>query len=153
MVQNPSPSTCVQRSSGPVLEQAARGDCERSIRGDIQVATGCTVAVPLPRSSPLTHPPILPPEFIPPCRIPTLCYYCNYFWPSIVVFTAHYTNKRDLIPRPRITHNEIFRCRLQPDCFFDIIIIQQYSPKSRFILNSLNWEETFMYVCVCVLSY
>ncbi len=30
-----------------VLEQAARGNCERSIRGDIQAATECTVAVPL----------------------------------------------------------------------------------------------------------
>ncbi len=27
------------------------------------------MAVPLPRGSPLTRPPILPPEFVPPCRI------------------------------------------------------------------------------------
>ncbi len=40
------------------------------IRGDIQVSTGRTTAVPLPRSSPLTRPPILPPEYVPPCRIP-----------------------------------------------------------------------------------
>ncbi len=78
--------------SSPVLEQTAIGDCERFIREDIQVATGCTVAVPLPRSSPLTRPPILPPDFVPP-----LCYYCNYSWSSIEVFTAHLTNKRDLI--------------------------------------------------------
>ncbi len=68
--QNPLPSTCVQLSSGPALEQAARGDCERSICGDIQVATGCTVAASLARSSPLTRPPILPPKYVPPCRIP-----------------------------------------------------------------------------------
>ncbi len=47
------------------------------IRGDIQVAVGCTVAVPLPRSSPLTRPPIPAPELVPPCRIRPLCYYCN----------------------------------------------------------------------------
>ncbi len=72
--------TWVQRSSIPVLEQAARGDFERSIRGGIQVATGCTVAVPLLRSSPLTRLPILPPEFVPSGRIPPLCYYSNYTW-------------------------------------------------------------------------
>ncbi len=33
-----------------------RGDRDRFIREDIQVATGCTVAVPLPKSSPLTRP-------------------------------------------------------------------------------------------------
>ncbi len=54
---------------------------------DIQVATGCTVAVPLPRSSPLIRPPIIPPEFVPICRFPPLCYYCNYSWSSIVIFT------------------------------------------------------------------
>ncbi len=31
-----------------VLEQIARGDFERFIRGDIQAATGYTMAVPLP---------------------------------------------------------------------------------------------------------
>ncbi len=40
------------------------------IRGDIQISTGRTMAVPLPRSSPLTRPPLLPPEYVPPCRIP-----------------------------------------------------------------------------------
>ncbi len=49
-----------------VLEQPPIGDCERFIGGDIQVATERTVAVPLPRSSPLIHPPILPPELVPP---------------------------------------------------------------------------------------
>ncbi len=62
------------------LEQDARGDCERFIRGGIQVVTGCTVAVPLPRSSPLTRPTILPPELVPSCRIPPLGYNCNYSW-------------------------------------------------------------------------
>ncbi len=74
---------------GPVLEQVTGADCERAIRGDIQVATECTVAVPLPRSSPLTHPPIFHPEFVPPCRIPLLCYCGNYSWSTIVVFPAH----------------------------------------------------------------
>ncbi len=37
----------------------------------------------------LTRPPILPPEFVSPRRIPPVCYYCNYSWSSIVVFTAH----------------------------------------------------------------
>ncbi len=67
---DPSPQTFVQRSSSPVLEQAARGYCERYIRGDIQISTGRTMAVPLPRDSPLTLTPILPPEFVPPYRIP-----------------------------------------------------------------------------------
>ncbi len=65
------------------------GNCERFVRGDIQVSTGCTMAVPLPRSSSLTRSPILPPEFVPSCRIPPLCNYCNYSWSSIVVFTVH----------------------------------------------------------------
>ncbi len=39
-------------------------------RGDIQISTGRTMAVPLPRSSPLVRPPILPPEIVPACRIP-----------------------------------------------------------------------------------
>ncbi len=86
--KTPSPSTCVQRPSGPVLEQAARGYCGRYIHGDIQVATGCTVAVSLPRSSHLTLPPILLPEFVPPCRISSVCCCCNWSWSSIVVFTA-----------------------------------------------------------------
>ncbi len=43
-----------------MLEQAAGEDCERSIRGDIQFATECTVVVPLPRSSPLPRPPAHP---------------------------------------------------------------------------------------------
>ncbi len=51
-VLNPLPSTCVKRSSSPVLEQTARGDCERFIR--------CTMAVPLPTSSALTLPPFHP---------------------------------------------------------------------------------------------
>ncbi len=59
------------------LEQIASGDCERFGRGDIHVATECTVAVPLPKSPPLTRPPATPPELVPPCRIPPLCYYCN----------------------------------------------------------------------------
>ncbi len=62
--------TCVQRPSSPILEQAASGYCDRYIRGDIQISTGRTTAVPLPRSYPLTRPPILPPIFVPPCRIP-----------------------------------------------------------------------------------
>ncbi len=45
-----------RRSSDPVLKQTTRGDCERFIRGSIQAATGCMVAVPLPRSFPLTRP-------------------------------------------------------------------------------------------------
>ncbi len=49
-----------------VLEQPARGDYERFIRGDIQVATGDTMAVPLPRSPHLTRRPISPPELVPP---------------------------------------------------------------------------------------
>ncbi len=47
----------------------AIGSCDRYIRGDIQVSTGRTMAVPHPRNSPLTCPSILPPEFVPPCRI------------------------------------------------------------------------------------
>ncbi len=47
----------------------AIGSCDRYIRGDIQVSTGRTMAVPLSRSSPLTCPSILPPEFVPPSRI------------------------------------------------------------------------------------
>ncbi len=80
-----------------LLDQAAREDCERFIRVDIQVSTGYPVAVPLPRSSPLIRHPIFPPKFVPPCRIPPLCYYSNYAWSSIVDFTAHWTIKRDLI--------------------------------------------------------
>ncbi len=52
-----------------MLEQAARGYCDRYIRGDIQISTGRTMAVSLPTSSPLTRPPILPPIFVPPCHI------------------------------------------------------------------------------------
>ncbi len=51
------------------MEQVARGNCDRYIRGDIQISTGRTMAVPLPRSSPLIRPPILPPIFVPPCHI------------------------------------------------------------------------------------
>ncbi len=48
-----------------------RGYCDRYIRGGIQISTGRTMTVPLPRSSPLIRPQILPhPEFVPPCRIP-----------------------------------------------------------------------------------
>ncbi len=86
---NPSPPTCVQYLSSPVLEQTAREDCEHLIHGDIQVSTGCMIAVPLPRNSSLTRPPMLPPEFVPPCRIPPLRYYSNYSWSSEVFFTAH----------------------------------------------------------------
>ncbi len=43
--------------------------CDRYIRGDIQISTGRTMTVPLPRGSPLTLPPILPPIFVPPCHI------------------------------------------------------------------------------------
>ncbi len=56
-------------SFSPILEQAATGYCDRYIRGDIQISTGRTMAVPLPRSCPLTRPPILPPIFVPPCHI------------------------------------------------------------------------------------
>ncbi len=59
------------------LEQIAREDCECFIRGDIQVASGCTMAVPLPRNHPLTRPPISPPELVPPCRIPPFRYFRN----------------------------------------------------------------------------
>ncbi len=82
--------TCVQRSSGLVLEQAARGDCERSIHADIQVTTGRTVAVPLPKGSPLTCPPILPPELV--NRItshPYVITVIKLIKLSIVVFTDH----------------------------------------------------------------
>ncbi len=41
--------------------------------------------------------PDTPSQISSTCRIPPLCYYCNYSWSSIVVFTAHSTNKRDLI--------------------------------------------------------
>ncbi len=67
---DPSPPKYVQRSSSPALEQNARGNCDRYIHGDIQVSTGRTMAVPLPGSSPLARPLILPPEFVSPCRIP-----------------------------------------------------------------------------------
>ncbi len=72
----------------PHLEYAIQAHSPHSLSG---------LPVPLPRSSPLTHPPILPPEFVLPCRIPPLCYYCNYSWSSEVDLTAHLTNKRDLI--------------------------------------------------------
>ncbi len=51
--------------------------------------------------------PILPPKFGLPCRIPPLCYYCNYSWSPIIVFTAHYTNKRDLIWKECETHRSM----------------------------------------------
>ncbi len=54
-------------ANSPILEQADRGYCDRYIRGDIHISTGRTMAVPLPRSSPLTRLPILPPIFV---RIP-----------------------------------------------------------------------------------
>ncbi len=60
--------------SSPVLEQTNRGNCDRHIRGDIQVSAGRKMVVPLPRSSPVTRPQILRSEFFPPCRIPPLCY-------------------------------------------------------------------------------
>ncbi len=53
--------------------QTGLGDCFfrfHCIRGDIQISSECTMAVPLPRGSPLTRPPILPPKFGPSCRIP-----------------------------------------------------------------------------------
>ncbi len=56
--QQRSPPICVQRSSSPVLEQVARGYCDRYTRGGIKISTGRTTAVPLPRSSSLTRPPI-----------------------------------------------------------------------------------------------
>ncbi len=59
-----------QRLSSPVLKPAARGYCDCYIRGDTQISTGRKMAVSLPRSSPQTRPPILPPIFVPPCRIP-----------------------------------------------------------------------------------
>ncbi len=83
------PVAANMRSSSPLLEQIERGNCERFIRGDIQVSTGWTMALPLPRSSPLTRPPILPPEFVPPYLTPPLRYYCNYSWLALVAFTAH----------------------------------------------------------------
>ncbi len=55
--------------SSPILEQAARGYCDRYIRGDVQISTGRTMAVPLPRSSPLTRPPKPPPLKVPPGHI------------------------------------------------------------------------------------
>ncbi len=61
-----------QRSSLSVLEQTVRENCKRFVRGDIRVSTGRAMVVPLPRSSPLTRPPIIPPEFVPPCRIPPM---------------------------------------------------------------------------------
>ncbi len=66
----------------PVVEQIARGNCDLNIREDFCVSSCQTMAVPLPRSSPLTRPSTLPPEFVPPCRVPPLCYQCNYFWSS-----------------------------------------------------------------------
>ncbi len=59
---------CTHVEINPGVAKITRGDCERFIRGDIQVATGRTMAVPLPRSSPLTRPPISSQEFAPPCR-------------------------------------------------------------------------------------
>ncbi len=44
VVEDPSPPTCVQRSSSPVPEEIV---------------------------TPLTRPPILPPKLVPPCRIPS----------------------------------------------------------------------------------
>ncbi len=49
-----------------IFRSTGRGYCDRYIRGDIQISTGRTV---VPRSSPLTRPPILPPIFVPPCHI------------------------------------------------------------------------------------
>ncbi len=57
------------RCSSPILEPAARGYCYRYIRGDIQLSMGRTMAVPFPRSSPLTRPPTRPPIFVPPYHI------------------------------------------------------------------------------------
>ncbi len=53
-----------------MLEQVARGDCERFIGEDIQVVTGCTMVAPTLRRPPLTRPPIALPELVPPRRIP-----------------------------------------------------------------------------------
>ncbi len=78
---------------------------QKQIRGDIQVATGCTVAVPLPRSS-LARLPILPPELILPCLIPSLCYYCYYSWMSTgsPCSTKHPSNPPPLTAHPLSTH-------------------------------------------------
>ncbi len=64
-------------SSSRVLEQIVRGDCERSIDGDIQVVTGCTMAALLPRSPSLTRHPIFPPKLVPPFLVPPLYNFCN----------------------------------------------------------------------------
>ncbi len=61
------------------LEQIAREDCECFIRGDTHIASGCTMAVRLPKSPPLTCPPTSPPELVPPCRIPPFRYFRNQF--------------------------------------------------------------------------
>ncbi len=87
-----SPSTCVQRSSSPALEQAARGDYERSVRGDIQVTTGCTAAVPRPRRSSLAHPRYsLPNSFDPVVSHPYAITATTFGCPLVV-------------PVPRSTH-------------------------------------------------
>ncbi len=67
-VQNLLPA--IYRTIKIVLGQPARVYCYRYIRGDLQISIGRTMAVPFHRSSPLTRPRILPPEFVPPCRIP-----------------------------------------------------------------------------------
>ncbi len=54
---------------GRVQACRASGYCDLYIRGDIQISTERTMAVPLPRRFPLTRPPILPPIFIAPCHI------------------------------------------------------------------------------------
>ncbi len=56
----------------PVSQGFLVPPCEKTLKlvykGEIQVATGSTVAVPLSRSSSLTRPPILSSEFVPSCR-------------------------------------------------------------------------------------
>ncbi len=66
---------CVQRLTSRVLEQTASEDCHW-----------------MPDSSPSSQKfpssPTLNAASI-PCRTSSVCYYCNYSWSSIVVFSAH----------------------------------------------------------------
>ncbi len=53
------------------------------IGGDIQATAGRTIAVPLPRRSPLTCQTIFAPEHLPPSRIPPVCYFSYCTWSSL----------------------------------------------------------------------
>ncbi len=98
MLYAPSPIR-LHRSGCPILEQIASWDSQRILGEIFQGAPACPLAVPVPRSTHLTHllsQPILSAHIDPrknshpndPSHIPSS---------SIVVFTASYANKNDLI--------------------------------------------------------